>query len=530
MIALAPYLHTGWKDEPGNNVYAYQHKGYVYLTGEIYSVAPSATTTILTLLPPAYRPAKDTSLTFPIQPNGTTDACNTALEIAEHFNATMKADGTLVLTTPVPASVNAPPPEAEWYSETPEGEGWKKEPQYTQPFRLALVLGNARWLLVEEEDAPGYAAMGGFLLPAFADVDSEYAVHGTRLHLAGHVTATADNVNELTNTLPENTCPATPRGSDATTLHVGGVLRAGEALGHEPGHKEPTAVIVDVDPDIKPVTQTPPLKWFNRMRRGTGPVHQRGTVSKEDIFTGATITCAVDGNAKAEGSPPVIVCHEPTGFEECLLPYGEAFDGTSAGFGISLALAGLLGTCLPQPDWCAIVIWVYGSGIEFGQGLLNHEPEAPSPYCDNFHKCPLGCNDKLGPQTVTAVSLPTAYNEKGELKSPGEEPSITGFLKPPEALYKGPTYLSGGENPNIATSLLWTPAQVAAASIEGSWNSVGYHSVLAHAQATIVPYYQRRQIGVHSGDTIDLTRTGWPLGLGEQGVGPGARATIPNGV
>lgn len=519
MKSLVPNL-VNWAG--GNLPPAYYvHLGKVYISGGIlnprgggigWEGEPSVTQTIMTGMPVAIRPAVDTKVYLPIDPTATTDACNPALNLPTVWPSTVHPDGTWTLDEPIPASLNAPPPAGTWYyelgfKEPPEGieAGIEVLPQYTEPFSVELGLGNAQWTVVSEPDIPILASLAAFLGVDWTNAASEYAVHSNRVHLKGAVVANKDEPEEvIEGPMPPGTTTGLPKATlaDYTTAELAGAL-----------------ILLRVstldlkllqDSPIVPAGDTPPLVYVPTLSprtllgdgEGAGVAKQRRT-----LYEWAPV-----GSCPQEIWDPI----PPPGRcrliveKECEIPFHHAHH-------VTLDVATVFAMCLPAPDWFLI-------GLEASLGA--NAPAVPEG-CekDVVHGCGTGCSEAgvLTPDWET-VTAPTVYGPEGEelpVTGAGGSRFLGGYLQPPASLYKGDPHIGA---PGLG-ALLWHPGQLGVFSVGGQ--STGAAHVELDATLTIQPFWEKRQVGAHSGDTLDLKRTGWEALVSTVNPGTPAVGHVP---
>jgi hypothetical protein len=514
MIPLAPYLGIGWIPHVAAPQ-AYLHKGYIYITGAIENERASgegeaATSTIASGLPTFFRPSVARKVYLPILP-ATTDACNVSLNLGLIWASTVHPDGSWTLDEALPYFLNIPPSAIEWRYEDGLLEETKSYPQYTDPLRLALALGNARWLLDVEPDEPALKSLAADVGSEFTDAGAEYAEHGSRIHLAGGVTANGDGAIELLAATPPGTTDTLPRpfGDFTTAISSGNPV----ALQVFPGLLE-----LSSDNPIVPVGDTPPLAFFKRQLHGEGPKSVPGEFVYEKTLFGGIAVCGLP-----ECPPEIHV-------QECGVELPHVLT-------IPCDVEALLAGCLPLPPWFLVrfgmtaqlgtAIGTAGARALYGFGEKIECPKTSKlcpPLIGTLTNVPDGCPPERLATHIKISEGPPCYDGAGLLIPPTEGETTAhqaeGYLKPPESLYKGVTHLSAGYGEGVDSSLFWTPAQVTNFTVAITQEGMHEEAVLLGVQ--VLPFYERRQIGLHAGDALDLTLTGWEgagLNMGVQRKG-----------
>lgn len=529
LVDLTPYLAAGW-DTPGVLGY-YIHQGYVYLDGLVVS-APGfnsseivATPTILAAIPALLRPASSVAFTLHIDAQYTDETRDPALELATSYAATLDTDGNLTLDEAVPSQLNTAPDVADYYCIDP-GTG-TPVPRYPRPMILGLVLGDLRWPSRGTPPADTYASQSfaPYLVDGdFEDVDSTYAIHGTRVHLGGSVRAVVDGAQELATFLP-------PDAGDGLQSDESDYTQADDRGLNVYFY----GAFFDGDPLIKPADEPPPVAYWTPQLQPTRhfagsqpyPWYQNWTSIPSTLYHGSP-TLDEYGYGIPFGTEPRDTCDfgsyvcDGVDGEQTLAQGGVI--GSTLTFNIGRPLA----ICDPAPDWFALEIYFTIEPFVNAEACAPGFPNVPA----NLQLVSL----VVGDQDASYEFLQLA---DGTTVQPWDDSGggIAAWLAPASSLYTGETGMEwmpgnlGG--PSLPGGLLWQAGQITG-EISLTYSAYVNRMATLSAYCVMTPLWERRQIGFHAGDIIDLDGSGW-VGTGSYivpllpGVGyPGsiARGTI----
>lgn len=478
--ALKPLTLTGgWQSADVNPGY-YVHQGYGYLDGRIFSGlgSPVVTQALLSGIPPGVAPSAPVHITIPADPSATDWTSDAALQLPPSYAATVYPNGTVTLDNPVPSQVNVTPSVGTYYYIDSSGA---HHPRYLNPLFLQLVLGNARWPLPGTPPADTFttASLGSHLGSDFTDIDSAYVAHGTRVHLAGHVTAAVDGARFLLASLPPGTTGGLDPAFDDTTADGGSV-----GVVVEKGSSQ-AWLNSDFFP-IKPAGESRPVTWASPPTNTVG----KNFISGQSLPGGSLLvgglqytnsvdyglyTCTFSGGRSA-------TCRTPGGLPP-----------------VSFDIAALLATVDPQPEWFMLLLSYQVNHIQVGN--------AQNPPCDVVHSScsPTMPITDIGLAFTPAMSLVDVNAGTPVPPSPGN----FGWLAPATPLYTGPPLNppTGGGGGAGLPNAIWKAGQLSGLTISAT--AAYFNQADMGVTVSIYPLYEMRQAGLHAGDILDLTGSGW---------------------
>lgn len=532
--ALAPFAAGGWRVEGGY----YLHKGRGYLQGVLYNPRTTAplSTTCLTRLPKLIRPASVVAVTL-IQAFGVgADPATPGIVEPEELGAHIFPNGTMVLDSIPPFADSVP------------GKGWEAfAPDLQEPLQYEWLLGNVSWPVgaAVADTPPIWLPLSAFVGPDFTDVDAEYAIHDSRLHLRGHVTANFDNARQMTQGgYPDGATPALAEGSfDFTDLHVAGKRRSailgtfgifidgqtlkGDLLASRPrfqGSSPDALAMPENGPGYEGWEVGEPVAGFGlraypdlscfHPEKPFGKGHG-GTVFWPSVGPPIADEIDIDINAALSNWVPT-----PEWFKVSLVLEFRARAGVSA-----CPLAGeyakpdiftfeLVGGEDLAADWMpwGLAYTPPDAGVYAWVGRYPGEP-GPADW---------GAGDYIG----------TWDGEHGEGFGRQFTPAFkeTFFHRVEGPILRGGGGLEGQEHGEIGEqdpNTLWRPGELNSAGrfiFSGFVNEQEFRWTL-----TLTPYWLKRKDYLKAGDSVDLTGSGYPLGGGSIEIGPGARGIAPLG-
>jgi hypothetical protein len=476
---IASLADPGWNADSTCGLYV--HEGYVYACGYVSNSASSTGGLLFSGIPSAFLPATDTAVTLRTDPGGTDDPANAALALPSTWNATIHTDGTWTIDDTIPASLNtAPPVGSWWYVDNSFPNDGTHFAQYSFPLTVTIIIGGVRWPL------PGTPPTDSFTpssiasdLVDFADAGSAgLAVHGTRVHLAGSVSASSDGATLILNPLPT--------GSDAglsNDLH-------GTIIDGRPAYVSPNpsgALVLGSDSPIQPAGDSPPLWTCSPSYRVGGHVPtNRNFITPPDAladFNGWGQLC--------------IKGHADYGTYSC--PLQSCPQAGTADIPLSFDVADLLAMLNPVPEWFFLPMQVVWSSTTAADGTCNLDGTCGPPIT------------WVGTPTFTGTTA-ADYTGAPVTLTPGSGGSFTCVATPPSSLYTSPGGLivNQAADPSQSPGMLWNSSQ-APHTITFYTTGTGADVNTWDGKLTvqIVPFWEQRQDGVHAGDVLDLTDCGW---------------------
>lgn len=531
LVDLTPNLGVGWlKQLVGTHatVGYYVHRGRVYLQGRLINArsadtgAPAPTTTLLSGLPIAIRPAADVAVTFVADLNITADPATPGVNPPITFAATITTGGDVVLGSLPAYIIDTPDPTV--YKHYDFGTGGFL-PDFTTAVRVGIIIANVSWEIDAETD-DGYAteSLGPYLATShFVDSDSTIGLHSTRVHLGGHVAASRINPYELSPGVP------VPYRNGLNPDGVGYEQNWTTAIG--PGGWV-VGIEIDSDGSMWAITDE------NADDAAGSAWYQPGSwADSNNPMPGVTTHTPFGGGIGQDRRVSLAPPHPPgTSFPApASWDFGSHFGpcgldilsnpiycpslGDSGS--VMLTIADVLAMLYPEPDWFMIAVnpdlgsddRIYkgvsacdvsgtGCGPYVAAGNWGFTSDAAFSFVDAFgNPAHTSVTD-----TSAAVDV-TAFEFDGR---PG------GWVKRPSGGYaRAPSHLE--------TSLLWQPGEINTftMSIDAQTNRCDYFGI----DVVIYPFWERRHNNLFPSDVLDLSSSGWQALL--LGVAPGAIVALP---